>query len=64
MNDSIIIAIMGVLGVIVLNFSDDLDNETIMFLSGLFIVVLSVVDLILKEILYMREIVGDQDEQK
>ena len=51
MNDTIIIAIMGVLGVIVLNFSDELDNETIMFFSGLFIVVLSVVDLILREIL-------------
>ena len=51
MNDSIIIAIMGVLDVIVLNFSDDLDNETIMFLSGLFIVVLSVIDLILREVL-------------
>ena len=51
MNDSFIIAIIGVLGVIVLNFSDDLDNETIMFLSGLFIVVLSVFDLILREIL-------------
>lgn len=52
MNDSFVIAIMGVLGVIVLNFSDELDNETIMFLSGLFIVVLSVIDLIiLREIL-------------
>lgn len=51
MNDTIIIAIMGVLGVVILNFSDELDNETIMFLSGLFIVVLSVFDLILREIL-------------
>ena len=49
---SFIIAIIGVLGVIVLNFSNNLDNETIMFLSGLFIVVLSVVYLILKEKYY------------
>lgn len=48
MNDTFIIAIMGV---IILNFSDDLNNETVMFLSGLFIVVLYVVDLILREIL-------------
>lgn len=51
MNDTIIIVIMGVLGVLVLNFSDDLNNETIMFLCGLSIAVLSVVDLILREIL-------------
>lgn len=51
MNDSFIIAIMGVLGVIVLNFSDELDNETVMFLCGLSIIVLSVVDLLLREIL-------------
>jgi hypothetical protein len=51
MNDTFIIVIFGVLGVIILNFSDDLNNETIMFLSGLLIVVLSVFDLILREIL-------------
>ena len=51
MNDSFIIAIMGVLGALVINFCDDLNNENIMFFSGLFIVVLSVVDLILREIL-------------
>lgn len=50
MNEGII-CVIGVLGVIVLNFSDDLNNETIMFFSGLSIVVLSVVDLILREIL-------------
>lgn len=49
--NEIIITILDVFGVIVLNFSDELDNETIMFLSGLFIAVLSVVDLILREIL-------------
>jgi hypothetical protein len=51
MNDTFIIVIMGVLSVIVLNFSDDLNNEIIMFLCGLSIIVLSVVDLILREIL-------------
>ena len=51
MNDTFIIAIFSVLGVIILNFSDEVDNEVIMFLCGLFIVVLSVFDLILKEIL-------------
>lgn len=51
MNDTFIIVIFGVLGLIVLNFFEDLDNEVIMFLCGLSIVVLSVVDLILREIL-------------
>jgi len=51
MNDTFIITIMGVLGVVILNFSDELDNETVMFLCGLSIVVLSVVDLILREVL-------------
>ena len=51
MNDSLVIAIMGVIGVIILNFSEDLDNEVIMFLCGLAIVALSVGDLILREIL-------------
>jgi hypothetical protein len=47
MNDTFIIAIIGVLGVIILNFSDDLNNETIMFLCGLSIVFLSMMLLIL-----------------
>lgn len=47
MNDSFIIAIIGVLGVLVVNFSDDLNNEIIMFLCGLSIVFLSVLLLIL-----------------
>lgn len=51
MNDTFIIVIIGVLGAIVLNFSDELDNEVIMFLCGLSIAVLSVIDLILREIL-------------
>lgn len=51
MNDRFIIVIMGVLGFIVMNFFEDLDNECIMFLCGLSIIVLSIVDLILREIL-------------
>ena len=51
MNDSFVIAIFGVLGVIILNFSEDLDNEVIMFLCGLAIVALPVADLTLREIL-------------
>ena len=51
MNDTFIITIMGVLGVVILNFSDELDNETVMFLCGLSIAVLSVIDLILREVL-------------
>ena len=48
MNDTIIIVIMGVLGGLVVNFCDDLNNQNIMFFSGLFIAVLSVVDLVLR----------------
>ena len=51
MNDTFIIVIMGVIGLIILNFFEDLDNECIIFLCGLSIIVLSVVDLLLREIL-------------